>query len=80
MVYARTPRGVRARVRATCALSRAARSRNAARFPQSWGRCCDVRPAPNLVGVRAHAQTPQNPSLDDGMVWWLWGEAELGVG
>ena len=21
-----------------------------------------------------------DPSLDDGMVWWLWGEAELGVG
>ena len=41
---------------------RAARSRKAARFPQSWGRCCDVRPAPNPVGVRAHAQTPLTPS------------------
>ena len=23
-----------------------------ARFPQSWGRCWDVRPAPNPVGVQ----------------------------
>jgi hypothetical protein len=32
-----------------------------ARFPQSWGRCCDVRPA----GVRAHAQRPSGSSNSD---------------
>ena len=29
---------------------------------------------------RAHARAHAVRSLDDGMVWWLWGEAELGVG
>ena len=32
-----------------------------ARFPQSWGRCCDVRPAPNPVGVRD--PPPRNPPI-----------------
>ena len=43
-----------------------------ARFPQSWGRCCDVRPLLPTAGTRppgtrpaaAHAQTPQNPRFN----------------